>query len=116
MDKLEHYRDIIERELTVIVEKADDSPIGPAGLRDKTVFNRRSGSYLILREGWDGPRHIHGPVVSLEIINGKVWLQADHTNLRSWEKRSASMARLSPSSAQLHRSFTPGWNSATRLI
>jgi len=81
MDKLEHYRDIIERELTVIVEQADDSPIGPAGLRDKTVFDRRSDSYLILREGWDGHRHIHGPVVSLEIINGKVWLQVDHTNL-----------------------------------
>ena len=82
MDKLEHYRDIIERELTTIVEQAEDSTIGPAGLRDKIVFDRRSDSYLILREGWDGPRHIHGPFVSLEIINGKVWLQVDHTNLR----------------------------------
>jgi hypothetical protein len=51
MDKLVHYRDIIERELTVIVEHAEDSTIGPAGLRDKTVFDRRSDSYLILREG-----------------------------------------------------------------
>ena len=42
MDKLEHYRDIIERELTAIVEQAEDSTIGPAGLRDKTVFDRYS--------------------------------------------------------------------------
>jgi XisI protein len=60
----------------------DDSSIGPSGLRDKTVFDRRSDSSLILREGWDGPRHIHGPVVSLELINGKVWLQVAYTNLR----------------------------------
>jgi hypothetical protein len=35
---LDHYRDIIERELTAIVEQADDSAIGPAGLRDKTLL------------------------------------------------------------------------------
>ena len=79
MDKLDHYRDIIERELTEILggsEQPDDD------LRDKTVFDRRSDYYLILREGWVGPRHIHSPVVSLEIRAGKVWLQADRTNLR----------------------------------
>lgn len=86
MDKLEHYRNIIERELTEIVTQTAHAPASPAGLRDKTVFDRRSDCYLILREGWDGARRIHGPVISLEIINGKIWLQADHTNLRIAER------------------------------
>jgi hypothetical protein len=33
-------------------------------------------------KGWDGSRRIHRAVVSLEIIDGKVWLQADNTDLR----------------------------------
>ena len=39
-----------------------------------------------LREDWDGSRRIYGPVVSLEIIDGKVWLQADNTDLRIAER------------------------------
>lgn len=86
MDKLEQYRALIERELTAIVEQTTHSTVTPTGLRDKTVFDRNSDCYLILREGWDEARRIHGPVVSLEIINGKIWLQADHTNLRIAER------------------------------
>lgn len=82
MDKLDQYRAIIERELTAIVEQTTHSTLPPVALRDKTVFDRRSDCYLILREGWEEGRRIHGPVVSLEILNGKIWLQADHTNLR----------------------------------
>ena len=86
MDKLEQYRAIIEQALTAIVEQTTHSTVGLAELRDKTVFDRCSDCYLILREGWDGVRRIHGPVISLEIIHGKVWLQADHTNLRMAER------------------------------
>ena len=86
MDKLEQYRDIIERELREIVTQTERSSAVSTGLRDKAVFDRRADSYLILREGWEGARRIHGPVISLEILNGKVWLQADHTNMRIAER------------------------------
>ncbi len=90
MDKLEKYRTIIEKELTAIVAQTIHSPASPSGLRDKTVFDRNSDCYLILREGWDGARRILAPVISLEIINGKIWLQADHTNLRIAERMEAA--------------------------
>lgn len=32
-------------------------------------------------KGWDGDRRIHHLVIHLEIINGKVWVQADNTDL-----------------------------------
>jgi hypothetical protein len=49
-------------------------------LRDRTVFDRHSDNYLIVREGWDGGRRIDANVVHLEIINGKVWIQVDNTD------------------------------------
>ena len=90
MDKLELYRTIIEKELTEIIEQTSQSTVAAFGLRDKTVFDRKSDSFLILREGWDGSHRVHGPVISLEIINGKVWLQADHTNLRIAQRLEAA--------------------------
>jgi hypothetical protein len=80
MDKLNRYREIIERILTGIVEVTERSSDADPNLRDKTVFDRRSDNYLILREGWAGPRHINLNVVHVEIIDGKVWVQVDNTD------------------------------------
>jgi len=39
-----------------------------------------------MQEGWDLSRRIHGPVVNLEIIDWRVWRQADNTDLRTAER------------------------------
>ena len=75
MDKLEQYRNIIERVLTQRVNDLNGFP----GLRDKTVFDRRTDSYLLLREGWDKARRVHAIIVHLELLNGKIWVQDDWT-------------------------------------
>jgi hypothetical protein len=33
----------------------------------------------VLRVGWDGPRRVHGSVVHIDIIDGRVWLQYNGT-------------------------------------
>lgn len=75
MDRLEQYRTIIEQTLTQRVNDLKDFP----DLRDKTVFDRRTDSYLLLRQGWDKSRRVHAIVVHLEILNGKIWVQEDWT-------------------------------------
>jgi hypothetical protein len=75
MDKLEQYRNIIERVLTQRVNDLKDFP----DLRDKTVFDRRTDSYLLLRQGWDKSRRVHAIIVHLEILDGKIWVQEDWT-------------------------------------
>ena len=75
MDRLEQHRATIERILTNRVNDLKDFP----DLRDKTVFDRSTDSYLILREGWDKSRRVHAIVVHLEILNGKIWVQDDWT-------------------------------------
>jgi hypothetical protein len=75
MDQLEHYRTIIEQVLTRRVNDLKDFPT----LHDKTVFDRRTDSYLLLREGWDKSRRIHAIIVHLELRDGKIWVQEDWT-------------------------------------
>jgi hypothetical protein len=75
MDRLEQHRTIIEQVLTQRVNDLKDFP----HLRDKTVFDRRTDIYLLLRQGWDKARRVHAIVVHLEILNGKIWVQEDWT-------------------------------------
>lgn len=77
MDKLEQYREIIETALRRIVSVTENAFTKVAHLRDKAILDRQTDSYLIVREGWDGPRHIDRIVVHLEILNDKIWIQED---------------------------------------
>ncbi|HZF40009.1 MAG TPA: XisI protein [Blastocatellia bacterium] len=68
-DKLNKYRDIIERTLTDIalyIPRDEQAP-------HKTFFDRKSDN--------EDDERIHHFVIHLEIINGKVWVQADNTDL-----------------------------------
>jgi len=73
MDKLDRYRAIIEQALTNHLGDLKDYP----EFRTKTIFDRQSDSYLLLREGWDKSRRVHAIIVHLEIIDGKIWVQED---------------------------------------
>ena len=76
-EKLNRYRDIIEQTLTEIV-----AYISAGGeYKDVAILDRKADSYVIIEEGWDGDTRIHDIVIHIEIIQGKVWLQADNTDL-----------------------------------
>ncbi len=78
MDKLEQYRDIIEKALREVVRSTEGAETSAnANIRDKAVFDRRADSYLIVRQGWDGCKHINSVVAHLEILDGKIWVQED---------------------------------------
>lgn len=73
MDKLDRYRDLVEELLTRHVGDLKEYP----DLRDKTVFDRRSDSYLLIREGWENGKRVHAVIAHLEIREGKIWVQED---------------------------------------
>ncbi|MCI0489613.1 MAG: XisI protein [Blastocatellia bacterium] len=75
MDKLDEYRDIVEQVLTKHVFNSERYP----HLRDRSVFDRRTDNYLVVREGWEESKRTYGVVVHVEIINGKLWIQEDWT-------------------------------------
>src|SRR5437879_5080909 len=45
----------------------------------KTVFDEAADVYLVLVEGWQGVRRLHGCLVHVEIKGDKVWVQQDGT-------------------------------------
>lgn len=77
MDTLEHYRQIIE---TVLREYADF--LGQEeGIHQELIFDRDNDHYLLLEAGWQNNRRIYGPFIHLDILDGKVWIQDDATEL-----------------------------------
>ena len=77
MDTLNQYRAAIER---ILAEAAHTFNADP-DIEHKTIFDRHADSYAVIAEGWHKARRIHHLVVHLEIINNKVWVQADNTDL-----------------------------------
>jgi len=74
MDTLERYRQIIERILTDYAQ----IPYAHGDIRSQTVFDRSNDHYLLINVGWDR-RRVHGCLVHIDIIDGKVWIQRDGT-------------------------------------
>ena len=72
MDTLNDYRKIIERVLTDYAQ----IPYAYGEIKTEAVFDRVKDRYLLMNVGWD-KRRVHGCLVHLDIIDGKVWIQRD---------------------------------------
>jgi hypothetical protein len=77
MASLDRYRELICRILTDLA-KIDHSQ---RDLTSRTVFDREQDSYLVVTTGWDDLRRVDHIVAHFDIIDGKIWAQADNTNL-----------------------------------
>jgi len=75
-EKLGRYRQVIQE----LLARLATIPNLEEGIRDRTLFDQQSDNYAIISEGWDGEERIHHIVAHLEIIDGKVWIQADNTD------------------------------------
>jgi len=78
MDKLkslEHYRQIIRAVLLPYTKIT----YANVPVRNMAAFDDEFGQYLIMSEGWDGNRHLHGCLIHVEIIADRVWVQRDGT-------------------------------------
>ena len=76
MDRVERYREIVRR---VIREYASYKP-SHGQIETEAIEDREKDHYEVMHVGWDGHRRIHGSVVHIDIIGGKVWLQYDGTS------------------------------------
>lgn len=51
----------------------------PERFRTLKIFDRDSGNFLLVDEGWDGFDRIHRTWVHIEVRDGKFWIQKDGT-------------------------------------
>jgi hypothetical protein len=76
MDRLDEYRGIIR---SILTEHAR-VPFSVGDLRSETVFDRESDRYVLLVVGRDHERRrVNVPIIHIDIIDGKLWVQADGT-------------------------------------
>jgi hypothetical protein len=75
MDRLNTYRQIIRSTLKPYA----DITYANVNVKNRAAFDTETDQYIILSEGWDRQRHLHGVLLHVEIINGKVWVQYDGT-------------------------------------
>jgi len=75
MASLDSYRQIIE---TVLTEYTD-IPYAYADIRTEAVFDHIHDRYLLVNVGWDNRQRVHGSLVHIDIIDGKLWIQRDGT-------------------------------------
>lgn len=77
MDRVEQYRKIIQQVLTDYATV----PIANGEIDSQLIFDIERDHYQITNIGWDGNRRVHSCVLHLDIIDGKVWIQHNSTEM-----------------------------------
>ncbi len=75
MDTLDTYRQIIQDVLAEYV----DIPYAYGEIQNEAVFDRQGDRYLVVSVGWQDIKRIHGCLIHVDIIDGKLWVQRDGT-------------------------------------
>ncbi|MDY6937384.1 MAG: XisI protein [Cyanobacteriota bacterium] len=77
MDKLDRYRQFI-RDILIQHSKI---PYKYGEIKFETVFDRESDRYLLMILGRENKQYQHGCLIHLDIIDGKIWIQRDGTEI-----------------------------------
>jgi hypothetical protein len=75
--KLEIYRQYIENLLT---EYSNYKSMNEQ-VEAQTIFDREKDHYQLVHVGWSNKRRVYGCVLHLDIINEKIWIQHDGTEI-----------------------------------
>ena len=78
MDRNDTYRAIVKR---VLQDVAAMTP-SEGDVRSELVCDDASGHYQLGQVGWEQKRRVDDVFIHIDVLDGKVWLQHDGTNLR----------------------------------
>jgi hypothetical protein len=77
MDRLEHYRQIIQQ---LLREYSQIRPVN-GEIEVTTAFDLAEDHYQIVHTGWEGDRRVYDCPIQVDIKGSKVWIQQDMTDL-----------------------------------
>lgn len=76
MDKLEHYRQIVQQ----ILRERSQIKLAYGNIETETIFDIERDQYQIVDVGWDQEgRYVHDCPIHIAIKEGKIWLQWNST-------------------------------------
>ncbi len=76
MDTLNTYSDVIEQVLDVYTA----IPYSHGDLTCEAIFDRQRGHFVLMTVGWDDGERVHHAVIHIDIVGGKLWIQANNTD------------------------------------
>lgn len=78
MDVAIHYQNII---IDVLEHYANEYQISNTDIKHQIVVDEQDHHYILLWLGWQEKRHIHAVVAHLDIMDDKIWIQKDTTEV-----------------------------------
>jgi hypothetical protein len=75
MERVENLRAVIQQ----VLSDYASIPYSQKGVQAQTVFDQQADHYLVLLVGREGAKRVHGCLIHLDIIDGKIWIQRDGT-------------------------------------
>lgn len=75
MDTGDRYQQIVKDLVKQYARKPSHGDIDP-----EVIIDDARGHYEVMHVGWDGSRRVHGTVLHIDIIDGKIWIQHDGTS------------------------------------
>jgi XisI protein len=79
MDKLAKYRQIVQE---ILREYADVPTIANGDVQTQMIFDRENDRYRVMDIGWSNNRRVYDCDLHLDIINGKIWVQQNMTEMQ----------------------------------
>lgn len=76
MDKIEKYRQYIKQIMREHAQLVWDKRI-----QAQTIFDSENDHYQLVYVGWRGYKRVYGVVLHVDIIEGKIWVQQDGTEV-----------------------------------
>ena len=76
-NKLENYRAYIQQLLEEYANLGTPDP----DVDRETIFDTKRDHYQLVYVGWRNQRRIYGPVLHLDIMDNKIWIQQDGTEV-----------------------------------
>ncbi|MEM9219644.1 MAG: XisI protein [Cyanobacteria bacterium P01_F01_bin.150] len=77
MDQLAHYRTLIQE----MLENHTKIPYKYGDIEFEVVFDEKRDRYLLMLLGRANKRYEHGCLIHIDIIDGKIWVQRDGTEI-----------------------------------
>src|SRR5262245_15627260 len=75
METAERYRQIVRKVIAEYTGKPSHGDIN-----SELVIDKDQNHFEVMQVGWHEDERVHGTVVHVDIINGKVWIQYDGTD------------------------------------
>ncbi len=73
LPQIDQWRDALEK----ILQYYADIPCRYGEVLTYLVVSRDRNHYMLIQEGWENTRRIHGTIVHDEIRNDKIWIHYD---------------------------------------